>query len=194
VIVGDRASTARLDELLRVSADSRHSDEQRGSYIDAIYELIDEQKSNSITTPANETITLTGRVADLPIVVENNLEFDASVLLLLDSEKLSFPNGREVPIVLTPGPNRIDLLIEARASGDSPIRIQVLSPDRSILLGSSEVLVRTFAFSGVGIVIGTAAIIVLLIWWLRHRRSARDTVEILPGNPLPAPTEESLGV
>jgi hypothetical protein len=194
VIVDDRASTTRLDELLWVSADSRHTDDERSSYIDAIYELIDQQKLNSITTPANDTITLTGRVADLPIVIENNLDVDASVLLLLDSEKLSFPNGREVPIVLAPGPNRIDVLIEARAAGDSPIRIQVLSPDRAILLGSSEVLVRTFAFSGVGIVIGAAAIIVLVLWWLRHRRSTRDTVEILPGSPLPSPTEESLGV
>lgn len=194
VIEGDRASTTRLDELLLVSADARHSPSGRSSYIDAIYSLIDSQKSDSITTPENETITLTGRLSDVPIVVENNLDVDASVLLLLDSEKLAFPDGREVPIVLEPGPNRIDLPIEALASGDSPIRIQVLSPDRSILLGSSEVLVRTFAFSGVGIVIGVAAIIVLLLWWLRHLRSARDTVETLPDSFLSAPTEESLGV
>ncbi len=194
VIEGDRDSTTRLDELLRVSADARHTSSSRTAYIDAIYELIDSQKSNSITTPENETITLTGRLFDVPIVVENNLDVDASVLLLLDSEKLAFPDGAEVPIVLSPGPNRIDLPIEALASGDSPIRIQVLSPDRSILLGSSEVLVRTFAFSGVGIVIGVVAIVVLLLWWLRHVRSTRDTVETLPDSFLSAPTEESLGV
>jgi len=130
----------------------------------------------------------------VPIVVENNLPVNASVLLLLDSEKLSFPNGRELQVVLVPGPNRIDVAIEARASGDSPIRIQVLSPDRSILLGSSEVLVRTFAFSGVGVIIGISAIVVLLLWWLRHLRSSRDTVETLPDSPTSAPTEESLGV
>lgn len=194
VISGDRESTARLNELLRVSADSRHNEAERAAYIDAIYSLIDSQKSGSITTPENETITLTGRFSDIPVVVENNLGVEASVLLLLDSEKLSFPDGREVPITLSPGPNRIELPIEARASGDSPIRIQVLSPDRSILLGSSEVLVRTFAFSGVGIIIGIAAIIVLLLWWLRHRRSTRDTVEILPDALASVPAEETLGV
>jgi len=194
VIEGDRDSTTRLDELLRVSADARHTSSSRTAYIDAIYELIDSQKSNSITTPENETITLTGRLSDVPIVVENNLDVDASVLLLLDSEKLAFPDGPELRIVLIPGPNLIDLPIEALASGDSPIRIQVLSPDRSILLGSSEVLVRTFAFSGVGIIIGVVAIVVLLVWWLRHVRSTRDTVETLPDSFLSAPTEESLGV
>ena len=130
----------------------------------------------------------------MPIVVENNLSVNASVLLVLDSEKLAFPDGRELPVVLTPGPNRIDIAIEALASGDSPIRIQVLSPDRSILLGSSEVLVRTFAFSGVGLIIGISAIVVLLLWWLRHLRSSRDTVETLPDSPTSAQTEESLGV
>lgn len=194
VIEGDRASTTRLDELLRVSADVRHTPEERTSYIESIYALIDSQKENSITTPENETITLTGRLSDIPIVVENNLPVDASVLLLLDSDKLAFPGGREIPVVLSPGPNRIELPIEARASGDSPIRIQVLSPDRSILLGSSEVLVRTFAFSGVGIVIGATAIGVLLLWWLRHRRTSRDTIETLPGSDLPETIDEPLGV
>jgi len=194
VIADDRTSRGRLDELLRLSADTRHDSTQRTTYIDAIYSLIEEQKSSSITTPESETITLTGRFSDVPIVVENNLPVNASVLLLLDSEKLSFPNGRELPVVLVPGPNRIDVAIEARASGDSPIRIQVLSPDRSILLGSSEVLVRTFAFSGVGVIIGISAIVVLLLWWLRHLRSSRDTVETLPDSPTSAPTEESLGV
>jgi hypothetical protein len=194
VIADDGTSRGRLDELLRLSTDTRHDSAQRTSYIDAIYSLIEEQKSSSITTPESETITLTGRFSDVPIVVENNLPVNASVVLLLDSEKLAFPNGSELPVVLVPGPNRIDVAIEARASGDSPIRIQVLSPDRSILLGSSEVLVRTFAFSGVGVIIGISAIVVLLLWWLRHLRSSRDTVETLPDSPTSAPTEESLGV
>ncbi len=194
VIADDRTSKDRLDELLRISTDTRHDEAQRTSYIDAIYSLIDDQKSSSITTPESETITLTGRFSDVPIVVENNLSVNASVLLLLDSEKLAFPDGRELPVVLSPGPNRIDIAIEALASGDSPIRIQVLSPDRSILLGSSEILVRTFAFSGVGLIIGISAIVVLLLWWLRHLRSSRDTVETLPDSATSAPTEESLGV
>lgn len=176
VISGDKASIDRLESLLQVSTDHRLTDTQRTGYIDSIYELIDDQKDASIVTPANDTITLTGRRADIPITVENTLGVDASVLLILDSEKLAFPAGQSIEITLQPGPNRIDIPIEARASGDSPIRIQVFAPDRSVLLGSSEVLVRTFAFSGVGIVIGVASLIVLMLWWLRHARSTRGTI------------------
>lgn len=176
VISGDQASTDRLESLLRVSTDYRLTDTQRNEYIDAIYELIDDQKDSSITTPQNDTITLTGRLSDVPITVDNNLGVDANVLLILDSEKLSFPNGQSIETTLRPGPNRIEIPIEARASGDSPIRVQVFTPDRSVLLGSSEVLVRTFAFSGVGIVIGAVSLIVLLLWWLRHARSTRGTI------------------
>jgi len=176
VISGDEASTDRLEALLRVSTDFRLTDTQRTEYIDAIYTLIDMQKDSSITTPESETITLTGRLADVPITVENNLGVDANVLLILDSEKLSFPSGQAIDITLRPGPNRIDIPIEARASGDSPIRVQVFTPDRSVLLGSSEVLIRTLAFSGVGIVIGAVSLVVLLLWWLRHARTRRATI------------------
>ena len=198
VIAADQDSLARLRQLLRVSTDYRLTDSQRNTYIDAIYSVIDAQKDASITTPDNETITLTGRISEVPIVVENTLGVDAAVLLIFDSEKLAFPNGQAVEVVLKPGPNRIDIPIEALASGDSPIRIQVFSPDRAVTLGSSEVLVRTFAFSGVGLVIGILAIIVLFLWWLQHLRSARDTVK--PPRNTPTPTgstpdaEEPIGV
>ena len=198
VIAADQASLRSLQQLLRVSTDHRLTDDQRNEYIDAIYNVIDTQKDASITTPESETITLTGRISEVPIVVENNLGVDAAVLLVLDSEKLAFPNGQTIEIVLKPGPNRIDIPIEALASGDSPIRIQVFSPDRSVTLGSAEVLVRTFAFSGVGLVIGVVAIIVLLLWWLQHLRSTRDTVKPLPDTPSSvgstADTEEPIGV
>ncbi len=176
VISGDQASTDLLESLLQVSTDYRLTDTQRSQYIESIYGLIDEQKESSITTPESDTITLTGRLSDIPIIVDNNLGVDANVLLVLDSEKLAFPEGRALETTLRPGPNRIEIPIEARASGDSPIRVQVFTPDRSVLLGSSQVLVRTFAFSGVGIIIGAISVVVLLLWWLRHARSTRGTI------------------
>ena len=198
VIAGDQQSLTRLNELLWISTDYRLTTTQRTGYIDEIYSLINDQKNLSITTPESETITLTGRISEVPIIIENNLTVDATVLLLLDSGKLTFPGGQTITTTLSPGPNRINIPIEARASGDSPIRIQIFSPDRSVLLGTSEVLIRTFAFSGVGIVIGVAAIAVLLLWWLRHLRSARDTVESPSTSPEPDDTiagaEEPIGV
>ena len=179
VFASDVDFVRRLNELLDLSTSSALTTNERDVFIEQIYTIIDTEKTDSITTPATDTITLTSRSANVPVLIENNLLIDAEVVLLLDSEKLDFPEGREVFAVLSPGSNRIEVPIEARGSGDSPIRIQVLSPDRSnpILLGSSEILVRTFAFSGVGIVIGALAIVVLLGWWLRHHRKDRDTVK-----------------
>jgi len=181
VIASDQRSTDRLNELLHLSTARDLSDAQRQGFIDQVYIAIDNQKDDSITTPASETVTLTGRRSELPILIDNNLDIDAAVVVILDSEKLDFPEGRELTVVLEPGPTRVEIPIEARASGDSPIRLQIFSPDRSILLGSSEVLVRTFAFSGVGVIIGAIALGVLLLWWLRNKRSRRDTVvEVQP--------------
>ncbi len=179
VIGNDNESRARLDELLYLSTDSRLSADNRDNFIDSVYAVINEQKDSAITTPETETITLTGRESIVPIVVENNLASDATVMMLLSSEELDFPESSEIVQTLEPGPNRVEIPITARASGDSPIRIQVLSPDGLVLLGSSEVLVRTFAFSGLGIGIGSVAILVLVVWWVRHVRGARDNVEPL---------------
>ncbi len=177
VIEGDPDSVRRLRELLLVSADERNSTATRTDYIDRVYELINEQKNRTVTTPETATITLTGREADVPILVENRLSVPISVTLVLDSEKLAFPDGKDIAVVLQPGENRIEVPIEARANGDSPIRVQILSPDREVLLGSSQLRVRLFAFSGVGIVIGSGALLILVLWWLRHRRGVRATLE-----------------
>ena len=194
VIIGDMESVDRLNELLELSANRAFDGERQLTYIDQIYQVIDIQRTDSITTQEAETFTLTGRNSDVPVVVNNNLEIDAAVLLLLDSEKLRFPEGREIEVVLAPGSNRIEVPIEALASGDSPIRVQVFSPDRTILLGSSEILIRTLAFSGVGVIIGTIAIAVLLLWWLRHRKRARGTVEDVPAHSDSPKSEEPIGV
>ena len=195
-VIGDDTETRReLDELLYLSADHRWSQPERDGFIEAVYSLIDIQKDSSISTPESETITLTGREVDVPIVLENDLDTNATVLLLLSSDELDFPEGSEVIQMLEPGPNRIDIPIIARASGDSPIRIQVLSPDGLVLLGSAEVLVRTFAFSGVGIAIGVIAIIVLFVWWLRHGRGDRDTVAAISDEEVAEPDQvEVIGV
>ena len=194
VIASNTEDVGRLNELLELSTSSDHDDTDRNAYIDQIYSIIDTQRIDSITTPPTETITLTGRRSDVPILIDNNLDSDTAVLLLLDSEKLDFPEGREIDAVLTPGSNRIEVPIEARGSGDSPIRIQVFSPDRSILLGSSEIVVRLLAFSGVGVLIGGVAILVLLGWWLRHLRSARGTVKDSTANPDSKDSGELIGV
>ncbi len=174
VIGSDTSSRRRLDELLFSSTDHRQSEQQQNDFIEAVYSLIDLEKDSAILAPEAETITLTGRESLVPIVIENRLDTRATVLMILSSDELDFAEGSEIVQSLEPGPNRIEIPIIARASGDSPINIQILSPDGLILLGSAEVLVRTFAFSGVGIAIGGVAIIVLFFWWLRDVRGSRE--------------------
>jgi len=173
VLIADPTSIDPLNELLFVSASGQLNTEQQLLYIEQIYSIIDQQKNSAVISPATDTITLTGRETTLPLVIENTMAVPLSVVLLLDSEKLDFPEGNEVPLVLFPGTNRIELPIEALASGDSPIHVQIFSPDRVVRLGSTELLVRTFAFSGIGFVIGGGAIMVILVWWWRHRLDER---------------------
>lgn len=180
VLATDPGSTDQLMDLIRIAADERLDATDRAAYIDTVYRLIDEQKRSALVTPDSETITLTGRETTLPVIVDNTLAVPVSVVLLFDSAKLRFPEGAEVPVTLDPGSNRIEVPVEVLASGDSPIRVQILSPDRAVLLDSSEVVVRSFSFPGVGIAIGIGSIIVLLLWWLRQYRDPRGTLEPAP--------------
>ena len=145
VIASDVESVSRLSELLELSTSGERSLEERSVFIEQIYNIIDDQKNDAITAPPSETITLTGRNFEVPVLIDNNLSINTEVILVFDSEKLDFPDGRELAVVLEPGSNRIDVPIEARGSGDSPIRIQIFSPDRSILLGSGWRLAKLMA-------------------------------------------------
>ncbi|MBV9934332.1 MAG: hypothetical protein JO367_08520, partial [Actinobacteria bacterium] len=63
--------------------------------------------------------------------------------------------------------------VQARTSGSFPIRIELVSPDGQLTVGTSRVVVRSTAASGVGIVLSVSAACFLLVWWARHAMRAR---------------------
>ena len=65
MIIGDMESVDRLNELLELSANRAFDGERQLTYIDQIYQVIDIQRTDSITTQEAETFTLTGRNSDV---------------------------------------------------------------------------------------------------------------------------------
>lgn len=89
--------------------------------------------------------------------------------------RLDFPDGDTLDATLSPGTNRISILVEARTSGDARLQITVRSPDPSELLQlqSSTLLVRSTQLSGVGVFLLAGALLVLGVWWFRSARNGR---------------------
>ena len=142
------------------------------AYLTAVYTAVSDVLS-AFTTPADQSVRLTGRRADIPFSVHNGLSTDARVVLVLQSDgRLEFPEGAVLPVVLTPGNNRIAIPVQARTSGDARLQVTVRSPDDTQLLQlqSAHLTVRTTSLSGVGVLLFVGAIVVLAIWWVRAAR------------------------
>ena len=164
-----------LDEGLLVgqSIDLRAS--QRRSYTTMVDNRIDKQLS-LIRVPASRSITLTAREGEIPVTVLNETGYPVHVQVRLSSDQLRFPGDARAAVQsldLTHRNTTARFRVQARTSGSFPIRIELVSPDGQLTVGTSRVVVRSTAASGVGIVLSVSAACFLLVWWARHAMRAR---------------------
>ncbi len=172
VIGKPHPNTSFLYELLDTTSASELNENDTSKYFTTIYEEI-VKVIDGFTSPENQNVRLTSRKAELPFTLQNNLNHDANIVLILQSDgRISFPAGQTLEVKLNPGTNKIKIPVSSRASGDSQIRIGVRSPDKEHLLqlDSNSLLIRTTRLSGVGILLFVSAVFFLAFWWLRSRR------------------------
>lgn len=128
----------------------------------------------AIEIPEAFAFTLTGRRSTVPIKITNNGDEPLSVLVRLSSPKLLFPDG---PQLVTVEPGRfaeVMVRIEARSNGDSPVTLEVFTPNGGTRLGRPVPLRASVnAISGLGNLVTGALALVLLSWWVRHVRHNR---------------------
>lgn len=178
-LVPNSNATPLLQRLLLVSASADLSEAQQLSYLEAVTARI-EQEQGAVSAINADRITLSARAGEVPISLRNEGSNAVEVLVTFVSDKLEFPEGALITLVLQPGVSDIALPVEARASGDATLDVIVTSPDRGIELNRSRVIVRSTALSGVGLVIAAVALAFLLIWWLRNLRSGQRDERLLP--------------
>lgn len=133
---------------------------------------------NAVEPPDPFPFTIGGRSVDLPIKITNNSPTPLTVIVRLESDKLTFPEN-DVPVVLAP--NAVtDILIEvaARSNGVFPVRVELLTPAGSKLTDPVEFTARVNNLTGLGRLLTVGGALVLATWWLtyftRRRRAARD--------------------
>lgn len=171
----DRATTriALLDRQVLIAESAGLDDAVRRAYFDGVRASIDSQL-RSIVTPADQRVTLTARSGDVPVTIENQLDYPVDVKVTLTSAKVEFPDGNVRTVTLPPGtPTQVDVAIEAKASGAFPLDVVVQSPDGATTLGAARYTVRSTAISGVGLLLSIGAGLFLLLWWARHFRTVR---------------------
>lgn len=127
-------------------------------------------------------LNLTSRRGTLPVTVENANPFPVDVLVRVRSDRLRFPDGEALTLTVAADDlTRIDVPVEARATGSVPVFVELWTPDDRTQLDVRRLNVRSTAFSGVGVVLSLGAVLVLLTWWVRHIRATRRSRAAGPG-------------
>lgn len=177
--VAPSTRTTSYEELLLAASDVRLTADERRAYLDAITGsvarvLLTPDGRPGITVPESERLTLTTRRKTIRVVVDNQLSQPVTVRIDLRSEKLSFPNGDSITTILQPGPNNVSFDVRVKASGDSLVEYTVNAPSGSVgELAKGKLRVRSYALSGLGVVLSIVAGLVLATWWWRHARRTR---------------------
>jgi len=121
-----------------------------------------------IQVPNPSTITLTDRSGRIPLTFRNGTEQVVTVLIELQSPKLSFPDGVEQIVELAPQNTTVRIAVEARTSGSFPLRVTVTSVNRVLTIAEAQLEVQATAVSAVGLVLIISAVVFLGLWWMLH--------------------------
>ncbi|HVE75865.1 MAG TPA: DUF6049 family protein, partial [Actinomycetota bacterium] len=118
-----------------------------------------------IDAPRRQAITLTSREGKIPLIIGSRLDYAVDVVVRLDSDKLSFPEGSEKKHRLQPRQQTLEVPTVAKASGTFPVLVRIETPDGT-QIASSNLDVRSTAFNVVAVAITTGAAIFLVGWWM----------------------------
>ncbi len=179
------ALIARLDRQLRLALMPGLDSNDRRSRFAAIAGTID-RTAASPRLPARQTITLTADTASLPITIRRPADGPRVVRVHVDARsRLSFPDGISQIVHLDDDTTHFSVRVHSDSPGDEIVRLTFTSPDNALVTGTTEMVVRSTAASGVGLVISFGSLAFLVLWWARdivRRRRRRRAAHIPPAD------------
>ena len=180
------ADAIRRATIVHRSLDRRIDSATQASLLAETVEALEADLSN-VTLSKPRSLNVTERRTTIPLRIVNGLDRPITVTLRLRSSRLRFLDGEVQTLQLSPDLNRIDLRVEAQASGQFALQAEVLVPGSERVLASTRQTIRSTAFSGVGLILSGGALTFLVVWWLRtpRRRGAADTDAESAGSPVP---------
>ena len=118
-----------------------------------------------ITIRDGQSMTLTARHLTVPLSIENTSFGDRMVQLRFTSDKVEVEEDGQV-FVIPPGSTTLDINVEARAIGLSPLDVEAYTPDGAQLLSNTQLQIRSTAIPGLGLLLSGAALAFLVSWWI----------------------------
>lgn len=131
---------------------------------------------NSISLGDISAITLAARQSKVPFRFRNTLDTEVTVLLRVRSDRLRLTDAGgsdQIELVVPPGRSTSEVSVEVITSGVFTVDADVLTPTGDELIERQSFQVRSRAFSGVGVALSVASLLVLGLWWGRTVRAKR---------------------
>ena len=175
-----------------VSADDRLRNPDRLAILSDVQSTV-QRRMRAITLPARDRVTLGARDARFPLPITSSSSEPLKVIITLEaSDRLSFRSDR-IEAVLRGERTTVQIPVRTRATGDTPLRITVRTPDGQVVLAESQYTIRSTAVSGVGLLLTIGAGGFLALWWGRHwyrtRRDRSAAAGGTPARPQPSPPD-----
>ncbi len=168
----------QLDDVLLAS----ESDDLSGAHQLATvqtYEAVLGAQLAQVQLSTVRTITLTSRTGRIPITFLSSAPYTLVGDVVLTSDKFTFPSGSTLTnFRISRSTNPVAMEVEARTSGDLPLRITLVAPRTDpgaapLVIARGQLTIRSTATSLVGVLLTLLAITVLLAWWARTWRQGR---------------------
>jgi Family of unknown function (DUF6049) len=164
---------AGLSDLL-LRTESQTFDQRERAAALGVYDHHFDGVVGQVTLAAQQTITFTSRTAAIPVSVLSSAPFPVKVVVSLQSDKFTFPDGASRTVVLQRPTTPVRLQARSRTSGDHlPVVITLTTPDGQLVLARTSLSVRSTSISVVGVALTVLAALVLLVWWFRTWRRGR---------------------
>ena len=169
MVTADNPRVHDFESRLLVSGAAELSDAEHTNYLDGVRDSITAE-TQKIEPPPRQTISFTARDGVVSLTLRNTTGYPVKVHLVLEAEKLEFPDHADgtVDVTLADERTQVQFNVRTRASGDSPLDVSVMAPDGELQVGRTRITVRSTAFSGVGIVLSVGAGTFLAVWWIRN--------------------------
>jgi hypothetical protein len=108
------------------------------------------------------------------VAVLSAAPFTVKVVLSLDSDKFSFPDGNSRPLTLDRPTTPVRIQAHSRTSGDRlPVGVTLTTPDGQLVIARAALTVHATSISLVGVALTVFAGLVFLFWWARTWRRGR---------------------
>lgn len=160
--------STRLDTLISTG----YSDAEADAVAAELVAEADTLKQ-AVELPEPFTFTLTGRRGTIQVGIRNTLDEPLDVVVVLDSTKVTFPQGDQRVTLRPLDETSVIVPVEAEANGTSSISLVVTTPAGEALGEPVTLTARVTALTGLGQVLTGGLALVLLTWWFTHWRGRR---------------------